>query len=204
MMSVIDQQIPISVALVVLGNPSAQITGVRIHDNRRDIWFSPYPEGEVVSCLQGTGAITVTFEVANAGDGAGSIFGQLTDSDGHSLINESINLEVNETHDFTATFDMPSHNLTLTVTAGHGTVPPSGQYGLSLQYFGVGGGYTDPPFGDYVQNAGTTLTVTAYDNGYDTFDHWELDGVNVGSNYSYTVTFDNDHILVAVFRLTGT
>ncbi len=50
----------------------------------------------------------------------------------------------------------------------------------------------------YTKNQKVSVTATANSNWV--FDHWELDGANVGSANPYTVTMDDDHLLVAVFK----
>ena len=64
----------------------------------------------------------------------------------------------------------------------------------------------NPPnsdFGDgstYTYPGGTSVTATAKPcTGY-RFDHWELDGVDVGSSATYTLTMDDDHTLRAVYK----
>jgi hypothetical protein len=62
-----------------------------------------------------------------------------------------------------------------------------------------GHGTTSPSPGVYVLDEGSQQTVTAVpDAGYK-LDYWDLDGANVGSSLSYTVTMDEDHTLTAVF-----
>lgn len=62
------------------------------------------------------------------------------------------------------------------------------------------GGTTDPAPGSYTYATGTVVNVTAIpDAGY-YFDHWDLDGVNVGATNSISVTMNQDHSLHAVFE----
>jgi hypothetical protein len=63
------------------------------------------------------------------------------------------------------------------------------------------GGTTNPSPGTSTHTAGTPVPVTATPNSGYIFDHWELDGVNVGSVNPYTVTMNKDHTLKAVFAL---
>lgn len=72
----------------------------------------------------------------------------------------------------------PVYTLTITVTAG---------------------GTTNPAPGSYLYGAGTTVPVTAIANTYYSFDHWELDGSNVGSANPYSFLMDNNHTLHGVF-----
>jgi uncharacterized membrane protein len=64
------------------------------------------------------------------------------------------------------------------------------------------GGTTDPSPGTYTYNKDSNVTVSARpDSGYK-FDHWILDGVDVGSDNPYTITMDSNHTLKAVFQIT--
>lgn len=76
-------------------------------------------------------------------------------------------------------------------------IPPPPQYELVISV--SGNGMTSPAPGTYIYDAGTAVEVTAVpDSGWE-FDHWVLDGVNVGAMNPYTVTLDNNHTLEAVF-----
>jgi hypothetical protein len=61
------------------------------------------------------------------------------------------------------------------------------------------GGTTDPLPGIYSYLPGTVVPVTATADGGFQFDHWELDGIDVGSANPYSVTMDKDHVLTALF-----
>jgi len=62
------------------------------------------------------------------------------------------------------------------------------------------GGTTDPAPGTYTYAAGTQVQVTAIpSNGY-VFDHWELNGTNVGTTTTYTVTMNANYVLKAFFK----
>jgi hypothetical protein len=61
------------------------------------------------------------------------------------------------------------------------------------------GGTTDPVPGTYSYIANSTVQVTAIPDASYSFDHWELDDVNVGSANPYTVYMDKDHTLKAIF-----
>jgi len=61
------------------------------------------------------------------------------------------------------------------------------------------GGTTDPIPAQYVIEQGKTVSVFVIPQTDYMFDHWELDGVDVGSASPYTVTMDKDKILLAVF-----
>ena len=75
---------------------------------------------------------------------------------------------------------------------------------------GIGGtilGETDPPMGTYSCVEGSVMTVQAIElvggSGNGVFEYWLLDGVNVGSASSITVTMDSDHTLIAMFTIAG-
>jgi hypothetical protein len=72
----------------------------------------------------------------------------------------------------------PLYNLTMVATTGGTTTPAPG----ISQY----------PYK-------TVVSATATANPWYQFDHWELDGVNVGAANPYSVTMDQNHTLKAVF-----
>ena len=61
------------------------------------------------------------------------------------------------------------------------------------------GGTTNPSPGTYTYAPGTRTSVTALPDVWSTFDHWELDSINVGTTNPITVTMDADRTLLAVF-----
>jgi hypothetical protein len=78
----------------------------------------------------------------------------------------------------------------------------STQYQLTVTATPVGGGTTSPSIGTRWYNSGTPVTVTETPSTGYTFDHWILDGSNVGTAPSYTVTMNTKHTLTAVFAST--
>ncbi|MEM3700708.1 MAG: hypothetical protein QXL57_07590 [Candidatus Bathyarchaeia archaeon] len=64
------------------------------------------------------------------------------------------------------------------------------------------GGTTNPAPGTYTYSAGQTVQVRAIPSENYTFDHWELDGVNVGSTNPFSVLMNQNHNLKAVFVST--
>ncbi|MGB9676506.1 MAG: InlB B-repeat-containing protein, partial [Candidatus Bathyarchaeales archaeon] len=62
------------------------------------------------------------------------------------------------------------------------------------------GGTTNPTPGTYTYTAGSQVQVTAVPSGGYVFDYWELDGINVGTATTYTVTMNANHVLKAFFR----
>jgi hypothetical protein len=89
------------------------------------------------------------------------------------------NVTMNQNHTLKAFFH-PLYQLTITTTAG---------------------GTTTPSPGTYVYNNGTLVNVTATANVGYVFDHWILDGLNVGGVNPYTVLMNQNHTLNAVFTL---
>jgi hypothetical protein len=61
------------------------------------------------------------------------------------------------------------------------------------------GGTTDPPPGEHVYPAGTNVQVTAIPDENYVFNHWELDGMDVGSANPYIVFLNPNHTIHAVF-----
>jgi len=66
------------------------------------------------------------------------------------------------------------------------------------------GGSTNPGAGTYSYNSGSSVSVQAIASTNYIFDHWELDGVNVGSSNPYNLLMDGPHTLRAVFRYQPT
>ncbi len=92
-----------------------------------------------------------------------------------------IHVTMNANHQLTAVFASSSTvNYTLAITT---TV----------------GGSTNPSAGDYFYPLGTVATVTAASSTGYTFDHWSLDGNNVGTANTIQVTMNASHQLQAFF-----
>jgi hypothetical protein len=64
------------------------------------------------------------------------------------------------------------------------------------------GGTTSPSPSTYTYAEGTVVTVQANSAMGYYFDHWELDGINVGSTNPIKITMDADHTLTAYFSST--
>jgi hypothetical protein len=71
------------------------------------------------------------------------------------------------------------------------------QYTLNI--WNSTGGSTSPPTGNYTQDAGTALSVTATPNDGHAFNHWLLDDADAGSDNPFTVFFNSNHVLQPVF-----
>ena len=62
------------------------------------------------------------------------------------------------------------------------------------------GGTTNPAPGAYTCSAGTQVQVTAIPSSGYIFDHWELNGTNVGAATTYAITMNANYILQAFFK----
>ncbi|MEM3361440.1 MAG: PKD domain-containing protein [Candidatus Bathyarchaeia archaeon] len=74
----------------------------------------------------------------------------------------------------------------------------------TLKIEATSGGTTTPTPGTYTHTAGSIVQVTANPSYGYVFDHWELNGTNVGSSSTYTVTMNNNYILKAFFQTAPT
>lgn len=78
------------------------------------------------------------------------------------------------------------------------SAPPATQYTLTISISGSGS--TTPSAGLHQYDEGSEVSVTATaGSGWD-FDHWILDGENVGSQNPCSVTMNEDYTLTAVFE----
>jgi PKD repeat protein len=69
----------------------------------------------------------------------------------------------------------------------------------TLKIEATAGGTTNPAPGTYTYNAGSSVQVTAIPSSGYVFDHWELNGSNVGSANPYSITMNNNYVLKAFF-----
>jgi hypothetical protein len=76
--------------------------------------------------------------------------------------------------------------------------PPSTDYELTISK--SGSGTTNPSLGVHTYDEGSYISVTAIPSSGWNFDHWVLDGQNVGSQNPYGLTMNDDHDLEAVFE----
>jgi hypothetical protein len=83
------------------------------------------------------------------------------------------------------------------------TIKTAVEYTLTINASPSGGGSTSPLPGKYSYTQGQSILVTETPNVGYSFDHWDLDGTNVGGSSSYTVTMDTSHVLTAIFKSTG-
>jgi uncharacterized repeat protein (TIGR02543 family) len=74
---------------------------------------------------------------------------------------------------------------------------PEETYTLAVNIIGNGSVSKNPNQTTYFY--GTTVEVTAIPDSCYKLDHWELDGVNIGSANPYNITMDSDHSLHTVF-----
>ena len=63
------------------------------------------------------------------------------------------------------------------------------------------GGTTNPEPNNYTYVNGTVVSVTAIPDANHVFGHWELDGINMGSDNPIDVLMDANHTLLSVFDL---
>jgi hypothetical protein len=66
------------------------------------------------------------------------------------------------------------------------------------------GGTTNPAPGTYTYAVGSQVQVTANPSSGYIFDHWELNGTNVGTATTYTVTMNNNYVIKAFFKSAPT
>jgi len=76
--------------------------------------------------------------------------------------------------------------------------PPPFKYALTI--ITANGGTTTPIPATHNYEAGSLVQVAAIPNANYLFDHWELDGLNVGSATPYVVVMNKNHTLKAIFR----
>jgi len=63
------------------------------------------------------------------------------------------------------------------------------------------GGTTNPKPGNYTHVNGTVVSLTAIPDASCVFDHWELDGSNIGSKNPVDILMNANHTVLAVFAL---
>jgi hypothetical protein len=81
----------------------------------------------------------------------------------------------------------------------YATYTPTTIIQVQLVILTTTGGTTEPAPGTYMVDKDTNVQITAIpESGYN-FDHWELDGVNIGSVNPTSVTMNTNHTLLAVF-----
>lgn len=90
-----------------------------------------------------------------------------------------ISVTMDQNHTLHAAFELIYYDLTITTTPG---------------------GTTNPSLGTYSHPCGNVTEVLAIPNAGYLFDHWELDGFNVGSSNPISVTMDQNHTLRAIFK----
>ncbi|MGB9740815.1 MAG: PKD domain-containing protein, partial [Candidatus Bathyarchaeales archaeon] len=90
--------------------------------------------------------------------------------------------------------------ITVNMNAPHTATAHYTQITYTLTIETTTGGTTNPTPGTYTYAAGSTVQVTAIPSSGYIFDHWELNGSNVGSANPYTVNMNNNYILKAFFK----
>jgi len=89
--------------------------------------------------------------------------------------------------------------ITITATGPHTATAHYSQAYTLLIEAGPGGSTTPAP-GTYSATVNSTIQASASPNTNFEFDHWELDGTNVGSANTYLVLMNKDHVLRAFFK----
>jgi len=87
---------------------------------------------------------------------------------------------------------------TITVSTG-GTYTAYYDVKYTLTITTTPGGSTNPPPGSYLHWSGTKVTITAVPQEGYTFDHWELNGENIGGQNPISITMHTNYTLYAVF-----
>ena len=97
-----------------------------------------------------------------------------------------------------------SHTITVSGPTSY-TITYKTQYALTIAVSPSAGGTTTPSSSGspYWEDAGISVVVTeTFNPGY-SFYYWNLDGTNVGSAASYSVSMNSPHTLTALFRGTS-
>jgi len=103
----------------------------------------------------------------------------------------------------------PTYVTLLVDALGFSFVPPlydgwfENVWVYDLTIFRDGSGTTVPAVGVHTYDEGEVVSVTATADPGWIFDHWELDGNNVGATNPISVTMSTDHTLNAVFFYIG-
>lgn len=79
--------------------------------------------------------------------------------------------------------------------------PLPSYYNFTLNITATSGGSTTPLVGSYTHRSGSIISIVAYPSTGYVLDHWELDGINVGSTNPTDVTMGTNHTLHAVFKV---
>jgi PKD repeat protein len=107
------------------------------------------------------------------------------DVDGTQVAGNPITVVMNAPHTATAHYTVQAITYTLKIEA-------------------TAGGTTSPAPGTYTYAQGSIVQVTANPSSGYVFDHWELNGTNVGTATTYTVTMNANYVLKAFFKAAPT
>jgi len=94
--------------------------------------------------------------------------------------------------------DNPIH---ITMISNHSLQAVFTQVTYWLTIATTAGGTTNPEPGNYTYVNGTVVSVKAIPEATYVFDHWKLDGINIGSNNPVNILMDTNHTILAVFAL---
>jgi len=89
--------------------------------------------------------------------------------------------------------------ISILMTDDHTLQPVFAKVNYTLTIETTTGGTTSPAPDTYTYTASSDVEVTAIPSSGYVFDHWELNGSNVGSANPYTVNMDNNYVLKAFF-----
>ena len=106
-------------ANTIVGNPIAQLTGIRVLDVSTGIWYNVYPEGQPAYCTPGAGNLVITYGVNNVGNVGGTLYGKIIGPGGVELHSGTAWVPVGGVASWEATLDMINQILNLTIEIGH-------------------------------------------------------------------------------------
>lgn len=116
------------------------LLGIRVHDNARGIWYSPYPEGEACIVQAGAGNLTINIGITNVGTKPNRIWLRLNDSQFpfDTLIDYiAYGTPAGGFHNFEVTTDMPNKTYILELNwwvADNGNVIDEGSRILTIYF----------------------------------------------------------------------
>lgn len=87
----------------------------------------------------------------------------------------------------------------ITIGGGRGGGSGGGENHCVLTIGVQGNGTTRPAPGNYRRRINSRVTIRAIPGKNSRFDHWELDGTNLGANPRVTILMNTDHTLYAIF-----
>lgn len=105
---------------IIVGEPIAELLGIRVHDNVLGIWYEVYPEEKPAYCTSGKDAVHVVFGAKNVGAKDGNLWGTLIDNLGVSIIPKTYRwCAIGAFVWWEKTFNMPAKTYPLEIRMGH-------------------------------------------------------------------------------------